>query len=181
MTRPRSKAAIVERLHTERRRLEQNLSHLSPDSMLQPGVIGESSVKDVLAHLADWEARMPVWIEAARSGRQVEAPEPGLTWRQVDIVNTRIRTAHRNQSLPVVLDYFRATHQRFMTIVERMPEDEMLARGRYAFTGKDAVYDWLNGFANHDLWGKTKIRRWMKARAKLRGSQDTPTWRFEQE
>ena len=162
MPQPRSKAQIIKRLQIERQRLEQNLSSLSRDDMLQPGVVGESSVKDVLAHLADWEARMPVWIEAARSGHPVETPEPGLTWKQLDIVNRRIYEAHCDQSLEEVLEYFRATHKRFMDMVEAMPEDEILTCGRYAFIGGGAVYDWLKGFANHDLWGKTKIRKWMK-------------------
>jgi hypothetical protein len=163
MPQPKSKAQILKRLETERRRLEKNLAGLSPDAMLQLGVVGEWSVKDVLAHLADWEARMPVWIEAARRGGPVETPEPGLTWKQLDIVNRRIYEAHRDQPLEEVLDYFRSTHRRFMDMVEAMPEDEMLAPGRYAFTGKGTVYGWLSGFAAHDLWGKTKILKWMKA------------------
>lgn len=163
----RSKAQIIKRLQTERKRLEQNFSSLSRDDMLQAGVVGKSSVKDVLAHLADWEARMPLWIGAARSGNPVESPEPGLTWKQLGILNQRIYEAHRNQSLEEVLEYFRVTYKRFMDMVEAMPEDEMLTRGRYAFIGKGAVYDWLKGYANHDLWGKRKIREWMKARSKL--------------
>jgi hypothetical protein len=155
MPQPKTKAKILKRLETERRRLEHNLAGLSADAMLQPGVVGQWSVKDILAHLADWEARMPVWT--------VETPEPGLTWKQLSIVNRRIYEAHRDWPLEEVLDYFRSTHRRFMAMVEAMPEDEMLAPGRYAFTGKGAVYDWLSGFAAHDLWGKTKIRAWMKA------------------
>jgi len=70
--------------------------------------------------------------------------------------------AHRDQSLDEVLEYFRATYNQFMNVVEAMPEEEMLARGRYTFTGQGVVYDWLSGYAAHDLWGKTKIRKWMK-------------------
>jgi hypothetical protein len=167
MPQPKTKARILKRLETERRRLEQNLAGLSPAAMLEPGVVGQWSVKDVLAHLADWEARMPVWIEAARRGGPVETPEPGLTWKQIHTVNRRIYEAHRDQPPEKVLDYFRSTHRRFMAMAESMPEDEMLAPGRYAFTGKGAVYDWLSGYAAHDLWGKTKIRAWMKARGRL--------------
>ncbi len=159
----RSKAQIVKRLHAERRRLEQNLAQLRCDEMLQPGVVGEWSVKDVLAHLADWQARMPPWVAAARCGEPVETPEPGLTWKQLDAVNQRIYAAHRDQSLGEVLAYFHGTYRRFMAMVEAMPEGEMLKRGRYAFTGKGAVYDWLGAYAAHDLWGKTKIRQWMRA------------------
>jgi hypothetical protein len=111
---------------------------------------------------------MPIWMDAARSGDSVESPEPGLTWKQLGILNQRIYQAHRHQSLEAVLEYFRAAHNKFMHMVEAMPENEMLTRGRYAFIGKDAVYDWLKGYANHDLWGKRKLREWMKAHGKLK-------------
>lgn len=123
--------------------------------MLQPGVVGPWSVKDILAHLADWQARMPVWLAAARQGKAVEAPAPGLTWKQVDILNQRIYEAHCDQSLEEVFEYFRTAHKHFMDMVEAMPAEEMLAPGRYASIGKGAVYNWLGGYAAHDVWGKT--------------------------
>lgn len=163
-----SKAQIVKRLETERRRLEQNLARLRREDMLKPGVVGRSSVKDVLAHLADWEAHMLVWVKSARGGDPVETPEPGLTWKQLDVMNRRIYEAHCHQSLEDVQAYFADTHTQFMDMVRAMPEEEMLARGRYSFMGGDAIYKWLNGYAAHDLWGKTKIREWMQAHQKLK-------------
>ncbi len=167
MPKSKNKAQIVKRLQTERKRLEQNLSRISQDDMVKTGVVGDSSIKDVLAHLADWEAHMPVWIKASRRGDPVACPDPGLTWKQLDIMNERIYQAHRDQPLPDVLGYFRSTHDQFMEMVETMPEQEMLAHERHAFVGKDAVYDWLKGYANHDLWGKTMIRKWMQTKHKL--------------
>jgi hypothetical protein len=52
-----TKEKIIERIHTERRRLEKNLAVLSDDDMVESGVIGEWSVKDIMAHLFDWEQR----------------------------------------------------------------------------------------------------------------------------
>ncbi len=163
MSSPRSKAQIVQRLQTERGRLEQNLARLRYDEMLQPGVVGQWSVKDVLAHLADWQARLMPWVAAARRGEPVETPAPGLTWKQLDVVNQGIYQAHRDQTLVEVLEYFHATYRQFMELVEAMPEVEMLAPGRYAFTGRGLIYDWLIAYAEHDRWGKTEIRKWMKA------------------
>ncbi len=51
-----------------------------------------------------------------------------------------------------------------MAMVEGMPDDELLTRGRYAFLGQDTIYKWLGAYANHDLWGKTALRKWLKAR-----------------
>lgn len=166
MPQPKSKATILKRLQAERRRLEQNISSLSQADMLQPGVVGDWSIKDVLAHLADWEAHMPAWVEAARLGSPVDTPEPGLTWKQLDIFNERVYERHRQQPLDEVLEYFHTTHNQFMSMVEAMPEAEMLEPGRFAFTGKAAVYSWLSAYAAHDAWGKTKILKWKKAREK---------------
>jgi hypothetical protein len=159
---PKTKDRIMESLRTERRRLEQNLAQIPGDAMSQPGVVDESSVKDVLAHLADWEAHMPVWLDAARSGDPVAEIEPGLNWNQFEEFNQRIHARHRDRSLADVLAYFHETHRQFMAMVEAMLEDEMLERGRYAFIGKGAVYDWLAAYAAHDRWAKTHIRKWMK-------------------
>jgi hypothetical protein len=165
MAKERSKLEMIQKLQAERKRLEQNFSHLSHEQLLIPNVVGKWSIKDVLAHLAHWESKMPVWMEAARKGEDVSTPDEGLTWKQLNIFNERVYQAHRDQTLAEVLQYFHNTHHEFMAMVEAMPEDEMLTPGKYAFIGKGTVYDWLNAYAAHDRWAKTHIRKWMKTQA----------------
>jgi hypothetical protein len=64
--------------------------------------------------------------------------------------------------LEEVQAYFHKIHQEFMQMVETMPEDELLERGRYPFIGKGAVYNWLSSYARHDCWAKTHIGKWLK-------------------
>jgi hypothetical protein len=45
-----------------------------------------------------------------------------------------------------------------------MPEDEMLAPGRYRFLGKGTIHLWLGLYASHDAWAKKQIRAWRKNR-----------------
>jgi hypothetical protein len=160
----RSKTGILARLRAKREELERLLATLGPERMLEAGVVARSSVKDVLAHLADWEEHMSIWLETARRGDPVPGPEPGLTWRQLAHFNERIHEAHRDQPLGEVLDYFHAAHARFMERVVAMPEEEMLARGRYPFLERQALYDWLVAYADHDAWGARRIREWLVAR-----------------
>ena len=162
MPQPKTKANIIARLETERRRLVQNLAGLSREELCTSGVVGESSMKDILAHLADWESRMPVWVEASRRSDEVVTPEPDLTWKQLEEFNRRVYQRHRERSLEDVLAFFHRAHEEFMAMVRAMPDEEMLTPAYYAFTGKGAVYDWLNAYAAHDLWGKTKIIHWKK-------------------
>jgi len=162
MPTPKTKQKIIESLQTERKRLEQNLAGLSREDLEKPGVVGEWSIKDVLAHLADWEAHMPVWLAAARRGDPVAEMETGLEWGQYHEFNQRIYARHRKQTLDEVQAYFHDMHHQFMEMVEAMPEDEMLAAGLYAFIGRGAVYNWLSAYAGHDRWAKTHIRQWRK-------------------
>jgi len=175
-----SKALALEKLQTERRRLEQNLAQLSENDMLQPGVVGEWSVKDVLAHLADWEQRFLDWYAADQRGEVPHPPAPGLTWKRQDLdtLNRRIFEKHHDRPLPEILAEFRDTHERLMATVQAMSEEEIVAPGRFAWIGKQALYSWFIGYTNHDLWGKTKIRKWNKSRshsttAKLQPSAQT--------
>jgi hypothetical protein len=160
---PKSKDKIIKRLHTERRRLEANLARLSREDILRLDVVGAWSFKDVLAHLAHWEAFLPDWIAASRRGEHVETPAPGLTWKDLHILNQRIYEEHCDQSLDDVLEYFRSTHTRFMVLAESLTDEEVLTPGFYAFTGDGPLYDWLNAYAAHDLWGKRKIREWIRS------------------
>jgi hypothetical protein len=166
MVQAKSKAIILKRLRTERTRLEQTLSSLSPEEMTGPSVVGEWTVKDVLAHLADWEGHMLTWVEAGRSGDPVEHPDPGLTWKQLDIFNQRIYQAHRDQPLEEVLDYFHASHDQFMIMVEGIPDEELLTGSIFPFLGRDNIYGWLVQYANHDRWGNTHILKWSGNRHK---------------
>ncbi len=160
MPQTRSKNKIIESLQAERRRLEQNLAGLTGEELVMPGVVGEWSIKDVLAHLADWEAHMPAWLAAAHQGDPVAEIETGLSWKQMTEFNQRIYLRHCDQSLEEVLAYFRDTHLQFMKMVETMPDDELLEPGRYAFIGKGSVYHWLALYAGHDRWAKKHIRQW---------------------
>jgi hypothetical protein len=154
----RTKPEIVKRLNAERRRLEANLAKLTPAQIVQPETAGKSSIKDILAHLAEWESFMPNWVEASRRGENI--PEPD--WKKTDVLNDQIYQKYQDHSLDEVLAYFRKIHRQFMVLVETMPEDEMLTPARYTFLGKGAIWDWLNAYAAHDMWGKKHVLKQIK-------------------
>jgi hypothetical protein len=167
-----SKAQAIEKLEAERRRLEQNLAKLSQDDMIQPGVVGEWSVKDVLAHLASWEQFFLDWYAADQRGETPHPPAPGLTWRprDLDILNQRIFVKHRGRSLSKILAEFRNAHKRFMATVEAIPGKDIIANGHFTWIGKAAMYSWLTAYASHDRWAKTKVREWIKAHQQSKNS-----------
>ena len=64
MPRPHTKALLLSESQKEHQALEEFLSTLSPEQMAQSGIVGEWSVKDVLAHLYEWEQMVLGWLAA---------------------------------------------------------------------------------------------------------------------
>jgi len=55
--------------------------------MVEPGVVGEWSVKEVLAHLVEWEQMVVGWYRVGHGGEVPELPAPGYKWNQTPPLN----------------------------------------------------------------------------------------------
>jgi len=168
MKRRLTKEKIIERIHIERRRLEQNLAQLSDDDMLEPNVVGEWSVKDIMAHLFDWEQRFLGWYEAGLRGEVPETPAPGLKWSQLRILNQQVFEKHRNRSLSDVKAEFQSSFSKMLDTIDRIPEEDIFEIGRFQWTGRENIGGFiLANTANHYRWAKSRIRSWMKETGRL--------------
>ncbi|MGW8227210.1 MAG: ClbS/DfsB family four-helix bundle protein, partial [Anaerolineales bacterium] len=157
------KESILNSIETERRRLEKNLINLSDKEMVEPGVIGEWSVKDILAHLVDWEQRFLSWYQAGLRGEVPQTPAPGMTWGGLDKLNQMIFEEHKEQPLDEVKADFQNSYQQVLETVKAMPEDCIFQAGYFAWTENSNLKAYiLANTANHYRWAKTQIRSWMR-------------------
>jgi hypothetical protein len=163
-----NKQVVLDRIRTERRWLEQNLESVSEERMELPGVIGEWTAKDLLAHLLDWEQRLIGWYEAGVRGEVPQIPAPGLSWGDLDLLNRRIYEKHRDRNLEDVRRESNVSYARVLALVEGISEDEMFAVGRYEWLGGSNLVGFiLANTANHYRWAKEQIRGWLKSLGEL--------------
>jgi len=166
MTKQTSRAQLLNDIQVERRRLEQNLAVLTRKEMLKRRVVGEWSVKDVLAHLVEWEQHLIAWYAAGLRG---EVPTlPAMNRQETDAFNQAIYEKHCRRTLDDILADFHTSYEEILATVQAIPEQDLFARGRYAWTGKWDLASYVAGCTcNHYCWAKTQIRKWMKAQGKL--------------
>ncbi len=155
-------AWVLKRLRDQRRRLEANLAQISAEDMVIPGVCGDWSVKDIVAHIMEWEAMFFPWYEASLRGETPEVPGPVLTRENLSEINRRIYQKHCARSLDDILADFRAVHQRLEDTVLAMTPEQRETPGVYTFTGGGSIIDWMKAYAAHDLWAIKQIRAWLK-------------------
>jgi len=137
-----SKAALLEAIHSGHDQLEKKISRLTIEEIVFPGSMGTWSVKDILAHLVDWEKRFCGWYLAGKRGEKVETPAPGMTWRDMNRLNQQFYELHKDKSLEQVQRETQASYKEIAALVESIPEEELLIPGYYSWTGKHPLSLW---------------------------------------
>ena len=177
------KQALLNEIRVERAALDETLAPLGPRQMTTPGVTrGGWSVKDVLAHLVEWQQMNLNWYAAGRRGETPAMPAPGFTLRQLPLLNAMIYRKHHRRSLQAVLRDYRSYHERVVALIEALPDTDLVTLGRFSWTGKSwTLSDYLRAStAAHYLWARTRIRRWWRRQARSESSGPTHRAAVEQ-
>jgi len=163
MAKQNTKAELLKDIQVQRRQLEKNLAGISSANKVLPGVCGEWSIKDILAHLAAWEQLFLGWYQAGLRGETPQIPAPGITEKNFHQLNQQIFEKNRILSLEDVEAEFTASYQQILALVQKLPEDDIFLPGRYAWTGKHRLADYIApNTCSHYYWAKTLIRKWLK-------------------
>jgi len=153
----------LEAAERERGKLDAVLASVTPERMVEPGVVGEWSVKDVLAHLHEWERMALGWYRTGLTGAAPDVPAPDYTWNQTPQLNRTIFEKHRDRPLDEVFKAFRVSRQELLEVIESLSDDELFTSGRFSWTRKNALGAYFASATNsHDLWARTRIARWWK-------------------
>ncbi len=156
------KTRMLKLAETEHRLLLNTIARLTPDQFLEPGVTGEWSAKDLLAHLTAWEQMFLSWYRAGMRGETPHTPAEGLTWKWADLhlLNERIFQAHRDETSVEVLEKFEASYHETLDEIGRMEENDLHDTTRFAWMrgGRLSGYIKANTY-NHYKWANTLVKR----------------------
>jgi hypothetical protein len=149
----------------ERGALEAFLESLTPEQMVEPGVVGEWSVKDVLTHLIEWEQMALGWYRTGLREEIPEMPAPGYKWNETPALNQMIYEKHRDRALDDVLAQFEASHQEILGVIQALSNEDLFTAGRYAWTKKNTMGTYfISATSSHYLWARKEIRKGFRAK-----------------
>jgi hypothetical protein len=171
MGRRLSKKDLLKEIQRERTALDDTLALLSRRQMTRVGVTrGGWSVKDVLAHLVEWQQMNLDWYAAGLRGEKPAMPAPGYKLRELPRLNQMIYRKHHRRSLQVVMADYRSYHERVVALIEAIPDSDLVTLGRFSWTGPSwTLSDYLRAStAAHYLWARKRIRRWWRSQTNER-------------
>jgi hypothetical protein len=132
------KTTILNKIETEYRAFEDLLAPLDGWQLTTPGVVGEGSIKDLLAHLTVWQKRLLTILQAALQGTEPAQPIARSTEEEIECLHQQFYAAARARPLREVWEAFRSTYLQVKHAVEALSEETLLDCERFA---------WLDGIA----------------------------------
>lgn len=156
-----NKIELLEQIRIERAKLDTTLAGLSAREMILPGVTEEWSVKDVLAHLMEWEQFCLDWYRTGLRGATPHLPAPGMTWADLPALNRQIFEKHHRSSSKKIMTDYQKSYQQIVETVSAMPERD-LGEGRFAWTKKWTLSNYIAACTcDHYRWANALIRKWV--------------------
>ena len=131
------KSELLNWLHEEYQEWEALLDRVGPARMEQPGVNGDWSMKDLVAHMYyGWQPKLIAGMQAAQRGE----PEPPPPWpanlQTDDEINAWIYEINQGRALDEVLDESDRFFQQLLAVIEDLPDDVHIeAEGRLVCLG----------------------------------------------
>jgi len=127
-----TKSKLYEEIYAERDALEATLVKLNETEMTDQALEGGWSVKDVLAHIVDWEQRMILWINESLDGG---GPDLSSDWSDeiLNKLNQDIYEKNKDREYQDVLDEFQLSYQQSWKAIRRLTDDDLFEPDRFAW------------------------------------------------
>jgi len=157
------KNELLIELEESREKFLDTLEGLPQDQWILPGVVGEWSIKDILAHLSRWEAELVKFLWQARQGERPTTIH--LTQVDVDETNRLWFIDSRTRSLDRILDDFHAVRNQTLLRVEAFSDNELNDPKKYPWLSSRALWEWVASDSfEHEAEHAVQIATWRKKR-----------------
>ncbi len=95
---------------------------LTDSQMTEPGIMGDWSVKDILAHVTTWEEEalkaLPIILQGSKP------PRYSIVYGGIDAFNALRSQQKHNLSLSAVLEQLNETHHKLLDYIKSVPEEQ---------------------------------------------------------
>jgi hypothetical protein len=139
VTFPTMKSDLLSRIADGYGALAATVNAMPPRELTLPTLHGGWSVKDEVAHVTFWEARVLTVMQAALAGN--EPPHPPLVGNaeKIETLNAEVVATSRQRGLDDVLADMERTHAAFVHTVEQLPDDALFDARRFAWMGGEPL------------------------------------------
>jgi hypothetical protein len=120
---------LLARLEKEWREFRESYVGLSETELLKPGVTGEWSVRDIIAHVTTWEEETLKHLPGTLRGEK--HPRYSVKYGGIHAFNALMTANKKNYFLSEVFHQQEQVHGRLLEFLESVPEEYLDSRTRF--------------------------------------------------
>jgi hypothetical protein len=124
-----NKDQLYKRIDRAWEALKASYAGLSTSELLEPGVTGTWSVKDIIAHITWWEEEALTHLPLIVAGEK--PPKYSVTYRGIDAFNARKYEMKKNLSITAILQERDETHGRLLNFLQKVPTHQIESETRF--------------------------------------------------
>ena len=98
---------------------------LTAEQMVEPGVTGDWSVKDILAHVSWWEQEALKYLPLILQG--LRPPRYSVLYGGIDAFNAQMTELKRQLALAEILEQLDETHDKLIKYLYTVPDEQFVA------------------------------------------------------
>ena len=117
------RARLLEQLDAAWAAFNDSYAGLSDAELLEPGVTGAWSVRDIIAHVTTWEEEALKHLPLILRGGT--PPRYSIQYGGIDAFNARATEEKKSLTLAQVRAHAAETHDRLVDLIRRVPEDQL--------------------------------------------------------
>lgn len=157
------KSEFIAKLKHEREQTEAVLSELSEDEMVEVELWPDWTIKDVLAHMAAWEAELVLALAKTRQG---SVPRyHSISDAETDKLNLRWHKENKLRPLDRVLADFRGVRTQSIRQLDEMSAEDVSQPGRFKWLVEESIAEWALDYSiEHEIEHREEISNWLKTK-----------------
>ncbi len=158
-----NKSELIAALENGRKQFHTVIQGLPDEAMVEPGVVGEWSVKDVLSHLSRWEAELVTLLFQAEQGRTPTTAHFGSA--TADELNAEWSADSKDRPLARVRSDFEGVRQQTIRRVQPLSNRDLTDPERFAWLEGKPLLNWIESDSfGHEAEHAAQIRAWREQR-----------------
>jgi hypothetical protein len=153
-----TKQELISTVEAEHADLEKLIGTLGDEQMNEPNVVGEWSVKDLLAHLALWTARNITVVYQAEQGQK--PAEIDAMFDHYDALNAEDYEAQKDRPLDRILADLRGTHKQLVRRLSAWHEDDLSNPALFSWLRGQSLSAFLADAVQHEAAHRKQVEQW---------------------
>lgn len=121
------------------------------------------NIRDLLAHVYEWQLMLEKWYEDGMKGEKPEIPAPGYTWKTTPKLNRLIHEKHSKTPLATILADIEQSHRQQMALISNHSTEELFTKKLYKWTNSTSLSAYFNSSTiSHYTWATKFIKKYKR-------------------